>query len=335
MGTTERSVYKDKGTGYEIALLTGARAHSRKTYFSCESWTSDDRHVIFERFDDAAGMCVMRADEESGEVAPLTPYGVQAFGMAREEDLGYYFLEGNLVRLNTRTGACDPVGRLPDGCRPLGHYTVSKSGLVVNSYRQRNCIFMLLVTDPRTGVSTRIYQSDVPLGHCQFCPGDDQTVFYVHETGGDALQRMWMFDIPSGTGRPFYVEREGDHITHETWDAAGEYLTFIHWPKAIYKGMKSGNEFSVIAHGEYHHCAPSRSGLLVAADRMSRGEVVLVDACSGREHVLATNQFPATGPDHCHPSFNRKGDRICFTAPGDGKGFCQVAVMDLSQVKAF
>ena len=55
--------------------------------------------------------------------------------------------------------------------------------------------------------------TDQRLGHSQICPSDGNLLFYIHETGGDALQRTWMFDVEYRMARPYYVEHPNEWIT--------------------------------------------------------------------------------------------------------------------------
>jgi oligogalacturonide lyase len=247
--------------------------------------------------------------------------------MAWTGDRGYLQSGNELWELELSTGRTTAVARLPEAATTLGHFTVSGSGSVVNAMQLQSKIYALVVIDPASGSVEIPLRTDVRLGHSQVSPTDENLIFHVHETGGDALQRMWMYDRRDGVRRPFFVEQDGDWITHETWHPSGEYLTFIKWPYAIMKGWADGQRFEVIAEGEYHHAAPDRSGGLIAADRTRTGEILLVDAATGRETVLVTGHSATVGPDHCHPSFNRAGDKIVFSAPGGG--VCRIGVVDV------
>lgn len=318
----------DAKTGLAYHLLTENEHPSRKFYFSMNTWTTDDRWLLYQE-NRPEGAAVHKVHEETGEDILLAA-DAQCFGTHRRKDIGYYLSGPLLMEIGLHTGDARAVAEMPKGYTAQGHFTASKGGLVVNTYQEGCGIYALVVTDPKTGHSDRVFRSDGRLGHCQFCPGDDNTIFFVHETGGDALQRMWMFSLSEGMARPFFVEQEGDWITHETWDEAGEELSFIRWPYALMSGQKNGQLFRTVAEGEYHHAAPSPDKTLYTADRTSRGEILLVDGVTGRETLLVTGQQAQTGEDHCHPSFNRAGNKIAFSAPGGG--ICQLGYLDLGQL---
>lgn len=336
MGTGVLS-YRDLITNLQIVQLTQGPSPARKTYFSNESWGSDDEWIYFAGMrPDSTCPEVLGVHELSGRLRSIIGHEalVQgSLGLDRHRDLAYVLIQETIYQINLDTLGAEPIAQIPPGARCTAPFTASLSGLVVNSYQLAQGPYALITTDPGDGTVEIIYRSDTPLGHCQFCPGDDTTIFYVHETGGDALQRMWMFDLSSRQRRPFYVEGDDDWVTHETWDATGSYMTFIRWPHAIMIGDKSGEDFQVVARGEFHHCAPSPTGKWIVADRTSTGEILLIDAATGQVHTLVTGQKATRGEDHCHPSFNRAGNKICFTSP---KGpVPQIAIMDLRQLTWF
>lgn len=331
---------KDDRTGVVVRQYTKGAQRCAKAYFTTESFTSDDRFFFYYR-DEPSARVLYRVEISDGHeerVFEDAPRG-HSFGMDYLRDSAYVRGGDTVYRLDVYTGALTPVGELPRGVN-TSHLTVSKSGFVWCSYQQANKIYALIRLDPAKGETRVMFQDDHNLGHCQACPGDDDTVMFVHETGGDALQRIWMYDVPTGAVRPYYVEKEGDWITHEVWGANGDYLYFISIPNQIIRGTRDGHRFDVLADNRrrYLHCAPDRSGRWLTADRInwqdSAGEfseVVLINARTGMEIPLATTGKPATGDDHMHPAFNRRGDVVLFSCP-DENGIAQVCSVDLSQV---
>ena len=113
-------------------------------------------------------------------------------------------------------------------------------------------------------------------------------------------------------------------------------MTFIKAPDEIWIGSKDGKNFRLVSKSkEYHHCAPSRSGRWIASDRSGSGEIVLVNAQTGKDTLLVTGHIPPTGSEHQHPSFNRRGDKVLFTAPEGTDGACQLGLIDLAQTDGF
>ena len=331
--------YTDSQTGYEIRQYTNGPERNTKLYFTTENFTVDDRYFFFHK-QVAGGEELYKAEVETGETKLVAGQEFSGFAMDWFQNFGVMVKDHHIVcRYDCDTDRITELGALPAGGRITGHLSVSQSGKIVCSYKQRNCIFALITFDPQTGKSEIVHQSDYHLGHTQVCPTDENTIFFIHETGGDALQRMWLFDVKTSTARPYYVEMEGEWITHEVWTADGENIVFMRLPSDIMMGTKDGHHFRLVAKGEQLlHPGVSRDKKWLCADRIgylgveSPNLVYLVNGETGNSCVLASTDAPKTGADHLHPSFNRKGDMILFNRPFDN-GSTQVCLIDLNQVE--
>ena len=243
------------------------------------------------------------------------------------------------------------LGDLPRGGQITGHLTAADTGRIACSYHLANKLYALVIMDPGKPAEV-VYQSDYRLGHAQICPTDENLIFYIHETEGDAFQRTWMFDVEERYVRPYYVEHPGEWITHEVWSADGSEMALMKLDPAgfvdggkgeIHTGNiiiadKDGRHFDIAASSEQllHPCI-SRDGRWLCADRISylgvdiQEGVVLIERATGRAKLIATTGTCKTGADHQHPSFNRRGDMILFSNP-DENGNAQVCTIDLQQV---
>lgn len=340
------TTFRDEITGYEIKKYTSGPLRSAKLYFSTENFSEDDRWFFFERTVPGGGKdgeCgFYRAEEATGELERIADGSYAGLAMSREGNYGVLSKADRVYRYDVGDNRLTEIGVLPAGGQITGHLTVSKSGLIACSYQQKNKIFALVLLDPATGKSTVVHQSDYHLGHCQICPGDDDTIFYIHETGGDALQRTWMYHVSTGENLPYYVEHEGDWITHETWTASGSGMIFMRYPHSLMQGTKDGHAFREVAHTEqmFLHPGVTRDEAWFCADSLSypdefpdwKDALWLIRGATGARRALAYTGRPATGSDHLHPSFNRRGDRILFNYPDRETGIAQVCVMDLGQV---
>jgi len=329
--------FKASGSGYTIKQFTNSKERSSKFYFTTESFTSDDKYFFYIRVQDGKSG-TYRVEYATGNQEKVLNEEYSHFGMDYNNDCAYVRKGDSVYRFETLTGKLTEVGTLPPG-RCTGHFSASKSGLIWSSYQLACKIYALVVLDPKKGTSEVVWKDDHILGHCQACPGDDESVMYIHETTGDALQRIWMFDCPTRTVRPYYVEKEGDWITHEVWTADGNYLYFTRYPTQLIRGTRDGHNFKVMAEStQYLHCAPDRSGKWITADRMTgvymgwKNQIMLINAETGKEEVLADLVEPNTGAEHPHPSFNRSGNVVLFNSPIE-KGFCNVCAIELDQVK--
>ena len=324
--------YTDNVTGYEITQYTSANVRSRKPYFTTENFTPDDRYFFFER----KGVGLFRAEVVTGELTLMAGTEYSGFAMDREGAWGVMVKDKVTVcKIDCYSGEITTLGTLPDGSSITGHLTTANTGRVACSCQLQNKIYALCILDPGKTESEVVYLSDCPLGHCQICPSDENQIFYVHETGGDALQRTWMCDVKNRTVRPWFVE-QGEWITHEVWSWDGEEMAFINRP-AIWTGDKEGHEFRFFADlpdREPHHPCISRDRKYICADTHNNGSgpsVELFERETGRHWQLAVTKPYATGDDHLHPSFNRRGDKILFSNP-DADGNAQVSIIDISEI---
>ncbi|MFH1512278.1 MAG: oligogalacturonate lyase family protein [Bacillota bacterium] len=349
--------YIDAATGYTVTQYTKGDMRNAKLYFTTENFAADDRSFFFRRYlSNALGAEneLYRCDVCGGEYYRVLDSRYKGFAMSREDSYGVVTDQSRIYRFDCDSETLTEIGAFPEvekglskiGGRVTGHLTTSKSGLVMYSYQQLNKIFALVVLDPRTGKSETVHRSDYHLGHTQACPGDDNTIFYIHETGGDALQRMWMFDIAQGTTRPYYLEREDDWITHEVWTADGESMLFMKYPHFIMRGSKDGHYFSVVTETDkqFLHPGISQNKRLVCADRVEftkendqgiHSGVWLIDPATGAQRELVRTGFSKTGDDHPHPSFNRAGNLLYFSKPDPETGIAQIAVINLAQVDLY
>jgi len=348
----ELFTYQDPVTGYTITQYTKGPMANNKLYFTTENFTPDDQFFFFNRDDENGGRALHKAHVETGEIYQVLSSEYTGFAMSRHKPYGVMTKGDRIYRYDIYTDEITEIGEFPKqerrigptGGKITGHLTTTKNDLVVYSYQQRNNIFALVVLDPKTGKSEIVHKSDYHLGHCQACPGDDNTIFYIHETGGDALQRMWMFDIDKGACRPYFIETEDDWITHEVWSVDGEHMIFMKYPNYIMIGNKAGTEFKQITYTEHQFLHPgvSRDMKWFCADRTVFDNmppvpyysgIWLINGETGAYCELAKTGNPKDGSQHAHPSFNHKGDKILFGNPDPKTGISQVAIIDLNQVE--
>lgn len=348
--------YRDPVTGYEINRYTEGPERNSKLYFTCENFSKDDRYFFFMKQElpgKQDGGCY-RADVKTGELTRITDNTFRGFATDREKNIGYTVRnETEVFTVDLDTAEMTRMGDLPKGGQITGHLTAANTGRIACSYHLATKLYALVIMDPGKEAQV-VYESDYRLGHAQICPTDENLIFYIHETEGDAFQRTWMFDIPDRYVRPYYVEHPHEWITHEVWSADGSEMALMkldpcgfvdgskgetHMSKILI-GDKDGHRFDVAATCEQilHPCL-SRDGKWLCADRISylgkriQEGVVLIERATKKCKLIATTGSCKTGADHQHPSFNRTGDQILFSDP-DENGNAQVCVIDLHQVLA-
>ena len=347
-------LYRDPVTGYEIRRYTEGPERNAKLYFTCENFSTDDQYFFFMKQQLSGrtdGGCY-RANVSTGELTRVTDDSYRGFATDREKNIGYTCRnETEVFQVDLNTMEMTQIGDLPRGGQITGHLTAADTGRIACSYHLANKYYGLVILDPGKEAEV-VYQSDYRLGHAQICPTDENLIFYIHETEGDAFQRTWMFDIRERYVRPYYVEHPSEWITHEVWSADGTEMAlmkldppgFVDGQKGLVHtgniiiGDRDGRHFDVAATDtQLLHPCISRDKKWLCADRISylgttvQEGVVLIERATGKSRLIATTGSCRTGADHQHPSFNRKGDQILFSNP-DAQGNAQVCVIDLKQV---
>ncbi|GHV27883.1 hypothetical protein FACS18948_5990 [Clostridia bacterium] len=335
------SIYTDDVTGYEIRRYTKGPERNSKLYFTTENFTPDDQFFFMNSQTGTEGLptgTLCKVHVETGEIIPMAGNEYKGFYLDREGAFGVMCKGDVVCRMDVYSGEITELGSLPKDGKVTGHLTTADTGRVACSYHQANKIYALVIFDPVTGKSEVVYETDQRIGHAQICPTDENLLFFINETEGDALQRTWMYDIAARRARPYYVEHPNEWITHEVWAADGKHMAFMKLPGNILIGDKDGRHFDIVAHHEQllHPCI-SRDNQWLCADRISylgvtvREGIVLANPHTGATKLLCHTGSCKSGADHQHPSFNRKGDMILFNNP-DENGTAQVCAIDLNQV---
>ena len=333
--------YQDAITGYQVRRYTDGPERNAKLYFTSENFSLDDRYFFFNKEQVAGrndGGCY-RADVQTGELARVTDASYRGFALDREKNLGYTCRnETEVFAVDLDTFRMEKRGNLPEGGNVTGHLTTADTGRIACSYHLASKIYALVVLDSGQADAEIVYQSDYRLGHAQICPTDENLIFYIHETEGDAFQRTWMCDVKERYVRPYYVEHPNEWITHEVWAADGSEMAFMKLRGRVMIGDKDGRHFDQAAESEQllHPCL-SRDKKWICADRISylgktvQEGVVLIERGTGKQRLIAATGSCKSGADHQHPSFNRRGDMILLSNP-DANGVAQVCTIDLRQV---
>jgi oligogalacturonide lyase len=171
---------------------------------------------------------------------------------------------------------------------------------------------------------------DVPfkVGHIQANPWVAGEVLYAHETGGDAVQRMWL--VNGAGNRPLFEEQPLDWVTHEVFSGPDEVMFNLIGFQARLRVRPTGiavinlrtNAVELLGQvteklheglpftegpGGYWHCNGSPDGRWAAGDTF-RGDLWLIDRSTRQQRRLSTDHKML--PDHLHPSFSPDGSRI-------------------------
>ena len=93
-----KRIVKDPVTGFEYRLLTDSEFPSHKMYFSCESWTTDDKHILFFRSGETGEQLIRLNGETGEETVTSIPRLYTLKTRAALKELSLFNLEGNFDR---------------------------------------------------------------------------------------------------------------------------------------------------------------------------------------------------------------------------------------------
>ena len=179
---------QDRETGYTVRVLTEGAAHT-KPYFDTESTTPDDtRAFATETLPEGEKLWLIDLTSGDRELLIELKRG-DRFAAPLNVSHGWVYLAETktINRVDLSTGALEEVADA-SFCRwPTSGHTELADGTLVASYKHDRAYYVLAVTDPRSGKSQIIHRTDQLTIHTQACPGDNESVLHVNETGGAAL----------------------------------------------------------------------------------------------------------------------------------------------------
>ncbi len=309
--------YRDPITGYKIRRYAEGPERNSKLYFTSENFTVDDQYFFFNRrqTNGTNDGDVCRVNVETGEITPVVDSSYAGFALDREKNVAYVCKnQTEVYAINLDGNSMTKLGDLPARGNVTGHLIAANTGRIACSYHLENKLYALVILDPGREAEV-VHRTDQWLGHAQICPSDENLIFFVHETMGDAFQRTWMCDVKERYIRPWYVEHPDDWITHEVWAADGQELAFMKLRGKVMIGDKDGRHFDQAAESEQllHPCL-SRDRKWICADRISYLGVNIQEG--GGAHRAGHGQAEA----HRHHRYLqvRRGSSAPVLQPGGG-----------------
>jgi oligogalacturonide lyase len=334
---SERKIYKDLVTGYEISMLTTSPAKDNKIYQTHPNWTADGRYIVF--MSNRTGTNQYFAlSTDTGEIIQLT----------NDEGPGNAFVsrtKGNMFYISSRTiwqldinAICKikenghnnrfrrKVADLPDKLKLSGTLSVdSNEKDIYLGVQYDEDSWGLVALNIEAGQFRKIVDSSFRVGHCQAHPSMTGLIMYCWETGGDAQQRMWIVRADGSDNEPFYKETYDEWVTHEVWWGADKAL-FTIWPKNEQMLKKpygiayisiNNRTLNILSQKKYWHVGGSPDGKWAAGDNFE-GEIYLISSDTGRAKLLTQGHRPHGATVHPHPSFSPDGSSILFCSEKNG-----------------
>ena len=385
----EKRITVDRATGRSIVLLTAGATSDAKSYPTHPQWAADGMHIIFRSSDRAASKTpqAFAVNEVTGDIIQLTDgpgTGTGSLNLARKSNKLYYMrrpssdsaaqlVEVDLTPLlaDAAAGTLRPggyervVATMPKDHIEAGGFTLDADEKTAYAgFDQRRAPPRLpgqpvpqvpgglRAIDLATGKVRTVVTTPFRIGHVQanpFVPGE---ILYIHETGGDAPQRMWIVKADGTGNRPVYKEGPTDWVTHEQFADADHVIFNMMGHKRELRQRPTGimtvslrdgtvyhlDEIPVdqfkrtelrnfpdpnipqdqTSTGGYWHNAVTYDGRFAAGDDFD-GNVWLIDRRNGKRTLLTSGH--RMRPDHAHPSFSPDGTRILVQSGmlADGK----------------
>ncbi|MBC7946297.1 MAG: PD40 domain-containing protein [Chitinophagaceae bacterium] len=348
---SEKKDFIDSVTGKKYTALTTSASGDSKIYQTHPQWTSDGKHIIFRS--DRSGIRnsqVFAVNESSGAIIQLTDgRGINSgsLNVCRKTNRIFYLRNNKLTELSidpiiadSRNAKLNDSSRyertimsLPPLHRESGGFTLDADetkAYIGISYRKENDTtnyYKLCAINLADGVMSTIMEIPFRVGHVQANPWVKGEILYCWETGGDAVQRMWMINADGTGNRPFYKETPDEWVTHEIWADRDHIFVNIlgHLPRLRLKphGLAEVNtrnneiRFFNNAPGRgYWHCAESEDRKWAVADTFT-GELHRINLATGEATVLTTGHYAKTDgipTVHSHHTISPDGKRVLFNS---------------------
>ncbi|MCI0423670.1 MAG: oligogalacturonate lyase family protein [Acidobacteria bacterium] len=254
--------FVDEKTGAVIHQLTKHRSINHNLYFLNNSFTPDDRTVVFTSYRDGNPNLYELALPD-GQICQLTE-GEQLHPfsacLSRSGDNIYFTRAGSVWQINRAS--------LEETClatfdkAQLGECNLSRSGeWVVTAIKQRgeSGIAMAKTDGSSHDVVLRWPRTVI---HPQFHPLDEQLI----EFSSDPAPRMHLLDRQTGKVECLYEHSNEEFVVHETFLGTTEELVFTVWPFSLKRLDLLSRRIREIATFNAWHISPNADGTRVLCD---------------------------------------------------------------------
>ncbi|MDR1268218.1 MAG: oligogalacturonate lyase family protein, partial [Planctomycetaceae bacterium] len=169
----------------------------------------------------------------------------------------------------------------------------------------------------KNGTIKTVVDLNFRIGHVQCNPWVPGEVFYCHETGGDAPQRIWAVNADGTNNRVVYWETPDEWVTHEVVSGTDEMMFIISGNQKRLREKPNGiavvhlrtKQMDLLGQTDeiFWHCNGSPNRRWAAGDT-HKGSIFVINRETG-ERICLTAKHPMK-PDHTHPIFSLDGNRI-------------------------
>jgi len=335
---SERRKYKDEVTGYEVWQMTQAKGGNVNLYFSCCSFTKDNRGLVFTSGRTGKSELFM-TDMKSGRLQQLT---------AAETGVGYatvcpaansicYYDNGAVWWLNIGTLETRKIFTIPEGygsdslsVDDTGRYAAFVYNKRLEKPVSNELTHDSIIVRVRTDGSghEKIHQEGFWVSHVLINPTDPDTILFCHEGGWNKVaQRMWTVHVKTRQLTKIRVEETPEiSVGHEYWTEHGAAVGYHgsyqgrQWLGRVNKDGTNTREWTLTA--PTGHACGSEDGRYLVADGNIDFPYISLVRTMGNIGILfplfSRGKLTSTMP-HAHAAFSPDNKWIVFCSSRDGE----------------
>ena len=350
--TSERIIYTDSLTGSEVWQITSNDSMSNMSYFEAQSFTADDKYVVFKSRRGDGRWKLFRSTMADGTITPLSNRTVDGSYTIHPNGREVCFLDSGII------WAID-VETLAERSLLDIHGAIESDDIRFSSSFTNDGNYTLLSTNTK-GIGTEIYRAYIPEGriekiytvptrcsHPLLNPEDPNLITFVpypdrqndFSLSLEERARTWIIRLSNdGQGalqvdaHPFLMMPTGFRATHETWSADGERFYFFRKtvrkdgkyfkPVSICSVDKNGKDLKIYYTNDsikLGHGIASRDQKWFIADSQDphNNPLFLINLETGKTQIICwpnSSQTTSSQYFHVHPSISASGRYAAFTS---------------------
>lgn len=348
--------FRDKKTGNEVWQITNNDSINEAPYFYVNSFTSDDRYVIF-RSKRAGNWDMYRCDLTNGKITRLTKEGISdacilpdGENMAFISGWKYYKMNVNTLK---KTMILDFTGKLPS--KPLFRPSITNNGKYTIVYTRQDSKLGLYRVNLETGQILKVMERNGgSFSHQLINPGDQNLITYIPlpDTQDDMTlpmekrPRTRIINVEKGTDDPFLIVPYGFRATHDSWSGMGNRYFFFEktvpdWiPVSIASIDLEGNEYTKIYSSDsiklgHGSASGNLKWFICDGQEPNNNPLILINIQDKKSKIICWPDASIDPPSnvHVHPNFSVSGNFIVYTSDVAAKNKHQVYVIPLKGIK--
>lgn len=335
---SEARRYRDRETGREVLQLTNSPFYSGNLYFTAQSFTRDNKGLVFLSNRPAKTELYM-AELETGRFQQLTEAETGAYHacVCPKTNTVAYLDNSAVWMLDLRTLEQRKVYSFPKDHRPdllsidddgkyiaFAHCVPLEKSLAPD---QTHHSWVIRIKTDGSG-SQVVHEEDYWISHVIINPRDPDTILFCHEGSWDVVrQRLWLVQADGSRLRKIRVEETAElSIGHEHWTEHGEavgYHGFYRGRAFLGRVRKDGTgieEYTMTAPSG--HTSATEDGRLVLGDGGVEYPFISLYRFKGQfavpEVLCNSGRIYRVGV-HGHANFSSDGKYVVYASERGGQ----------------